>query len=193
MKINFISDGQCFNNKEANFIYGLAANPFHVGHLDVIKELLKIKGSMIHIVISKNHAYGKKLADYNLRKKVLLSLLNRNLNEDDLDRLIVDDVEEKISKDGVIYSVDLKHYYEKNFPNKNYVWVFGEDNCNDENLKKFKDHEELIQWEILKIKETIPLHSTLIRKWIEDKDIFHLKEIYNDEEIVLLVKMYDTL
>lgn len=189
--IKFIENGALFDNQNINFIYGLAGNPAHIGHIEVIKELLKVKGANIHIVLSKRHAFGKKLLSYSDRKYILNSLLKDHFNSKDMKRIITNDVELLIEKDEPIYSYDLMNYYLKNYKGYRFAWVFGEDNCSDEMIKKFKNYEDIIKWEILKIKETLFIRSTDIRNYLKKNDIESLDKIYNKNIVKFLIEKRD--
>lgn len=167
--------------KNPNFIYGLAGDPPHIGHIQAIKHLLKVKDSIVWVILSASHAYGKKMAPYFIRKDWLNTLIfNTNiLNENEKSRIIFKDIELEILEEDcskkTVYSIDLKQYLEKKY-NKNFVWAFGIDNVNEDNIKKFKDYKSIIEWSIFCIPEFFSLHSTEIRKEIKNKNYVFLEQ-----------------
>lgn len=188
--INFIEDKNLFKDKKIDFIYGITGNPVHVGHIDVVKELLTNKDAIVHVVLSKKHAFNKRLYPYKYRKLLLEMLLKRFFSNEDKRRIIIEDVELKINKKDAIYSIDIMKYYKLNYKNKKFVWAFGEDNCNEDNIKKFKDYKKLIEWDIFKIKEKTPIHSTKIRELIKESNKKELKKFYTTKELDVIEKYF---
>lgn len=194
--MNFIKNIDVFSGKGVDFIYGLAGDPPHIGHLQAIKYLLKLNDSHVWVVLSASHAYGKKTAPYVIRKEWLEILIFNNdiLSSDEKSRIILKDIELDIIKDkqkSIVYSFDLKEYFEEYYENKNFVWAFGEDNTTEENIKKFKFYEKIIEWDILIIPEFFSLHSTQIRKEIRNNNTVFLKESLTEKlayEIIKWVK-----
>lgn len=180
--MNFIKNINTFEGKKVNFIYGLAGDPPHIGHLQAIKYLLKINTSHVWVILSASHAYGKKTAPYDIRKDWLYSLIFNTtiLSNDEKNRIIFEDIEPNILKEKkdnkAVYSIDLKTYFEKNYKNEYFVWAFGQDNTTEENIKKFKSFEKVIEWPIFSIPEFFFLHSTQIRREIRNNNIQFLKE-----------------
>lgn len=179
--MKFIKNIDVFSGRDIDFIYGLAGDPPHIGHLQAIKYLLKSRSSNVWVVLSASHAYGKKTAPYNIRKEWLETLIFNNiiLNEEEKSRIILKDIELDIIENKynkIIYSVDLKIYLDEFYKNKNFVWAFGEDNATEENIKKFKSYEKIIEWPIIVIPEFFSLHSTQIRKEIRNNNFYFLKE-----------------
>lgn len=187
--MNFIEDIKVFSDRKVNFIYGLAGNPMHIGHVDVIKRLLEVKDAKVHIVLSKKHAFGKNMLPYDVRSKIIKLMLNDYLNKEELSRLILSDIEEKINKESPIYSVDIKRFLEKENKDCFYVWAFGEDNCKESNIKKFKNYEEVVEWDIFKVKENIKVHSTIIRDLVLNNNFEEIEKLTSNSVSSLLKEL----
>lgn len=191
--MNFIKNINIFSGNKVNFIYGLAGDPPHIGHLHAIKYLLKLKDCHVWIILSASHAYGKKTAPYHIRKEWLENLIFESniLSEDEKTRIFLKDIEPEIIKErqkSVVYSVDLKEYFERLYTGETFVWAFGEDNTTEENIKKFKSYQEIIKWPIFSIPEFFSLHSTQIRCEIRKENINFLKEYLTDKLAYKIVK-----
>lgn len=141
-------------------LFGITANPAHLGHLEVIKEASK---NIDEVWVSPVwvHPFGKKFIDYNLRKKMLIDMIN----EFNLTNVFVKDLDKDFFelKNETVYSYFLLKHLKENY-NYNFKLIIGEDNYKI--FDRFKYSKEIIEEFGLIIIEDKGHHSTDIRNMI---------------------------
>lgn len=89
-------------------IFGGAFDPFHSGHLHVIRQTLE-HAKRVMVVPSYAHPYGKQMAPFELRSRWLVDSLDEWLLDHEYPRVTVSAVEKHLASvsDSPVYSCDL--------------------------------------------------------------------------------------
>lgn len=138
-------------------IFGSAFNPPSLGHLSVIKRLSHF--DRILLVPSFAHAWGKQMADFDLRCEWVSDFIDDARCEN----LELYREEETLSDDKGVTTWALLNHIQNQYPNSELTFVIGPDNF----LKfgKFHRAEDILQrWNVLACPETVPVRSTEIRE-----------------------------
>ena len=160
-------------------IYGLAANPPHRGHWGCIQNLVS-RGYKVLVVPSYSHAFGKKMAPFDLRVK-WLRMAGVNFQEIK-DFFLIWDIEKELYKDGApIYSIDLLDYLKRTV-GISAVLAVGPDNAKKEVFSKFKNYEKInSEYGVVVVPEAIDIRSTWIRTQIKENRPEFVKEYLGEE------------
>lgn len=152
------------NNKPRVGIYGGAFNPPHAGHARVIRQALESLDQVL-IVPSFAHGFGKEMVDFDLRldwcESMAMAMRKAGYN------VMVEDIESELGMmtGKPVYTWDMLNAVQVRLclePGQ-MVFLIGEDN--KDNIAKFyKATELLATYEIMVIKETLPVHSSLIKE-----------------------------
>ena len=146
-------------------IFGVTANPVHLGHLRVV-EYSSQQADQIWITPVFQHPFGKKFVDYPLRKKMLELLFEEfpvpNAKIMELDR----DYWEKYDK--MVYSYDLLVYLKEQYPQHNFKLIIGEDNYQPQVWTKFYNYQEIEKEFGLIVVPDNGAHSTNIREMLKN-------------------------
>ncbi len=146
-------------------VFGSAFNPPHMGHADVINQVLAVFDRVI-VVPSFTHAFGKTMAAYSLRLNLAQILVSSH--PDWQQRVIVSDVEQTIAtkKSGnePVYTFDVLSKLEALRPSDKLVFVVGPDNAAPDTWAKFYKANEIDErWGRWEAQERKKIRSTAIR------------------------------
>ena len=151
-------------------IYGGAFNPPHAGHASVVAKALETLDQVI-IVPSFAHGFGKQMADFDLRldwvETMAMAMRVDHYN------VMVDDIEFDIGmQTGLpVYTWDMLNALQIRLclePSQ-MVFIIGEDN--KDNLSKFYKAQAILDtYEIMVVRETLSVHSSLIKERIKIGD-----------------------
>lgn len=153
-------------------IYGLAANPPHIGHWACVRFLVG-EGFNVLITPSYSHAFGKDMAPFLMRVDWLeragseLGLLDGSAvvwrGEADYVRAAVD---HQVVQ-GPVYSIDILRWAQKcGYKAK---LAIGPDNADPHMFCKFKDHAVILaEYGVVILPETHKVRSTFIRENIHN-------------------------
>lgn len=171
-------------------IYGGAFDPFHNGHLEVVKLILP-KVERLFVTPSYSHAFGKNMAPFDLRYSWVEQSINKAFaNEKFQNKVLVSDAEKDIGmlKDGSIYTIDVLQYFEEkyNLEKKEIAYIIGEDNV--VNMPKFKDYEKIKEYSLIVIPEQHKYkHSSELKRELSIKG---LQNQVNDTIIQDIISHY---
>jgi nicotinate (nicotinamide) nucleotide adenylyltransferase len=104
------------NKAQRIAVFGGSFNPFHNGHLAVVKCLLP-EFDEVWVVPCYKHAFGKNLVPAEHRLEMARLAVKK------LDKVKVSDVE--VKKKQTSYTVDTLEQLNKEFPNKRFYWVIN--------------------------------------------------------------------
>ena len=76
-------------------LFGITANPPHVGHCKVI-ELALEKLDKIYISLVYSHPFGKKIIDYNQREIMLKLILSNYFDKNQLKHILITNIEKNM-------------------------------------------------------------------------------------------------
>ena len=156
-------------NQQQVAVFGSAFNPPHLGHADVMHQVLQHTSSLI-LVPSYQHAFGKKMMPFSLRLQMLQAML-KDLNLEK--RVLVSEIERDIAKrqseagktSQAIYTYDVLEALEAELATDKLVFVVGPDNAAPETWRKFYRAEELTKrWELWAAEERLPVRSSGLRE-----------------------------
>lgn len=142
-------------------LFGITANPPHLGHLAVINEALK-EVDEVWVSLVFKHPFGKNFIDYDDR----LKMLNLLLEKADLSRVKIKEIDKQYFDlyNKIPYSYNLLSLLKKDDPEKDFKLIIGEDNYKKEVWEKFYEHEKIEEnFGLVIIKDT-GLHSTNLRE-----------------------------
>jgi nicotinate-nucleotide adenylyltransferase len=153
------------NRSNTIAVYGGAFNPPHQGHAQVIRHLAA-DHTRVLVVPAYRHGHGKVMAPFNLRcqwlKQMLSAMRLPNVELDECESLLGQDA------DKPVFTWDLLTFLasRERVSSAELSFVIGEDNV--ATLPRFYRAKELQeQFGILVVNETIGVHSTQIRRQIE--------------------------
>jgi len=171
-------------------IYGGAFDPFHNGHLEVVKLVLP-KVERLFVTPSYSHAFGKNMAPFDLRYSWVEKSINKAfLNTAFEHSVLASNAEENIGrlKDGPIYTIDVLEFFEEkyNLEKKEIAYIIGEDNV--VNMPKFKDYEKIKEYSLIVIPEQHKYkHSSELKRELSIKG---LQNQVNDTIIQDIISHY---
>lgn len=169
-------------------IFGITANPPHMGHIQAIMDALE-QCDEVWVSPVFAHAFGKNFIDYDSRlmmlemifKEMIPSLFNKRVFIKQLDR----EIYELIQKTP-IYSYDVLAFASKMNTNINFKLVIGEDNYKKEIWTKFYKNKEIEnEFGVIICKEKKVVHSTQIRNVLKE-----IKNIKQKEENKYYLEKY---
>ncbi|MCL9780090.1 nicotinate-nicotinamide nucleotide adenylyltransferase [Vibrio sp. S4M6] len=145
-------------------VFGSAFNPPSLGHKSVIESLSHF--DTILLIPSICHAWGKHMADFELRCKLVEAFI-RDLN---LLNLELSRIEESLYKPGEsVTTFDVLENLQKIYRTDDITFVIGPDN-----FVKFnqfcKADEIMTRWSVLACPEKLAVRSTLIREKLSKKE-----------------------
>lgn len=153
-------------------IFGITANPTHVGHINVMNSAIELGLDQVWVVPSFSHplkgssivSYEHRVAMCELTMSEMLSAQNKaRIKLVELEQVVSESLYDNTGKPTAVYTIDLMRWLEKKFPSDTFVLVFGEDNI--EGVKKYKCYDELkSKWDIVFIAEVVKCHSSYIRE-----------------------------
>lgn len=154
--------------KQKVAIFGITANPPHAGHMQAAIGALESVDE-VWIVPSVAHALKSDVLDYEHRVRLCELVRQDFLTTQQQSQIKVVELELVLAKNenDKVYTIDLMRWASEKFSSVDFVMLFGQDN--KENIKKYKDYEELKRgWEVMFANEIIPIHSSDIRRQLED-------------------------
>jgi nicotinate-nucleotide adenylyltransferase len=141
-------------------IFGITANPPHIGHIKVILEAAK-QLDEVWVTPVFYHPFKKKMVSYKDRVK-MLSLL---LIEMDIKNIYIKELDKEYFEkmNEMVYSYNLLNYLKEKYQDINFKLILGEDNKKKEVWERFFKFKELEkEFELIIIKD-MGNHSTDIR------------------------------
>lgn len=157
-------------------VFGSAFNPPHLGHKDVIEQLLP-NFDMVFLVPAFAHAFGKAMESYEHRCAMLEKFVLEFFDGDS--RLIINYIEQDIAQtkeEGApIYTWDVMTTLREYHENVDLSFVIGPDNKAVWN-KFYKADDIEQEFELFYAEERKPMRSTLCRTLLNNE----LKEVVGD-------------
>jgi nicotinate-nucleotide adenylyltransferase len=152
-------------------VFGSAFNPPHLGHMDVVRQCLPHVDQVL-IVPSAQHPFGKKMAAFDLRLKMLRIILQETFNNPD--NIIVSRIENTLrhSTDKPIYShtllCSLLADALSHGQQAEYRLVLGPDNLEEQQWSRFFRHQDITQqFGVLAVKQRLAVRSTPLRALLQ--------------------------
>lgn len=159
-------------------VFGSAFDPIHLGHIDCIRQILG-QYDLIAVVPSFDHAFGKQMADFDLRIKSVKRAIEEEFSQDE-NRIVVLDIERRIAankQSEPIYTFDVLSALSKKFGTDDIEFVVGPDNAAPEQWSKFYRAEEVLtRWGLKAVNERTKIRSSMIRKMIANNDAWEAIE-----------------
>lgn len=145
-------------------VMGSAFNPPSLGHKDVIRQALK-QCDEVWLVPSFRHAWGKSMAPYEQRCQMVKAFLN-DLNDP---RVRLYAIEHEIAGDAPVYSYDLLCALQSRITQSDTLYLLiGPDNAAA--FERFHKADEIKKkWQLMVVKERVPMRSTTIRHAIQNQ------------------------
>jgi nicotinate-nucleotide adenylyltransferase len=146
-------------------VYGTAANPPHLGHMDCLAQLLALDYKIIYFLPSAGHAFGKAVKPFASRLAMAELLVAEQFPGER--RIRVSGLEADIARsapDGRVYSIDVLERLRAVHPQAELHLALGPDNATPEVFRRFKSYERLEKaFGIVTLAERIHVRSTWIR------------------------------
>lgn len=152
---------QTKNNKRQIAIFGSAFNPPTLGHLSLLEKLSHF--DLVLLVPSFSHAWGKKMADFDLR----CYWIELFIKDAKLANLSLCTDEKHIFSGDAVTTWALLSHLENQYSNADLSFVIGPDNLINFN-KYYRAKDILSKWNILSLPETVNIRSTHIRAALEN-------------------------
>jgi len=129
-----------FKDPKKILVFGGAFDPFHLGHLKVIENLLiKQMADEVWLVPAGLHPFEKKVANDQHRLKMIeLGLLK--LDPQLLAKVKINDNE--LNKKGVGFTFDTLNFFQTQYPDWTFKFVIGSDNL--DSFHKWNEYQQLI-------------------------------------------------
>jgi len=149
-------------------VFGSAFNPPTRGHQDAIENAMHARNGVDRILLvpSFKHAFGKFMADYEVRVAMLEAFVQDLADS----RIELCTIEEVLYQEGKpVYTWDVLLHLEQSLPsNTQLSFVIGPDNA--KNWHKFYKAAEIQQrWHLLEVPERKAIRSTLVRESLKHK------------------------
>lgn len=153
-------------------IYGLAANPPHVGHWSCVRFLVD-QGFNVLITPSYSHAFGKDMAPFLMRVDWLeragleLGLLDGSASVWCGEADCVKSLTGQAADGSPVYSIDILRWAQKcGYKAK---LAIGPDNADPQMFSKFKDYAVIAsEYGVVVLPETYKVRSTFVRENIHN-------------------------
>lgn len=159
---------QCSSVPRKVAVFGSAFNPPHCGHEDVLLQVAQWADAVV-VVPNFSHAFGKQMAEYALRLRLVQALVEGLAPE----RLAgcsvqVSDIEQRMAskqcEPAPIYTYDVLVELQKLYPNSELTFVVGPDNADPAVWNRFYRAQEILQqFSIWPAEERLSVRSTAIR------------------------------
>lgn len=146
-------------------VYGSAVNPPHLGHLDVVDQLLDLVDEVV-LVPCASHAFGKTMAPFEHRLAMTQALMTQAA---DPARVRVLDIERQLAletggKPVYTYNLLARLAADDPRPGVRYVCAFGPDNVRPDVWAKFyRSQDILTDFGRIEVIERRSVRSTLVR------------------------------
>lgn len=169
-------------DKQHIAVFGSAFNPPHLGHADVIEQVLQHTSQLV-LVPCFQHAFGKQMMPFALR----LDMLNAMLSDLNMAHLVtvseverdIADTQRRAAGDALapVYTFHVLEALERQLATNRLVFVVGPDNARAETWRRFYKADELIQrWQIWAAQERLPIRSTAIRRKLANHESLDTRE-----------------
>lgn len=156
-------------------VFGSAFDPIHFGHIDCLQQIQN-EYELIIVVPSFAHAFGKQMADYDLRVQSVTSAVNEACDSF-ANRVLVSDIERVIAQqkqNSPVYTFDVLLAIAEKFGTDDLDFVVGPDNANPTQWARFYRSKDILQrWGIKAVEERCNIRSSLIRNMISDNESLH--------------------
>ncbi|MBX2857678.1 MAG: adenylyltransferase/cytidyltransferase family protein [Cellvibrionaceae bacterium] len=180
-------------NKNHIAVFGSAFNPPHLGHADVIQQVLQHSSQLV-LVPCFQHAFAKKMMPFEFRLEMLSAMLS-DLNIAHLVK--VSQIEREIAhrqrRPGEalppVYTFQVLEALERELGSSQLVFVVGPDNARPETWSRFYKADEISQrWQIWPAQERLPIRSTAIRRKLANNEA--LDTAHCTQGVIQLLKGY---
>ncbi|PWK49866.1 nicotinate-nicotinamide nucleotide adenylyltransferase [Pleionea mediterranea] len=139
-------------------ILGSAFNPPTLGHLDLIRQAVN-ELDWVYLVPSFAHAFGKQMADYQLRADMVRAFIA----DHKLERVSLLLCEHELAGNGPVYTYDVLNWLECQYAYDSLHFIIGPDNA--KNWSKFHKAKQIQKrWSVFIGKERQAIRSTYIRQ-----------------------------
>ena len=174
-------------SKKKVAVLGSAFNPPTKGHQDVVNQCLAAGFDEVWLVPAYAHAFGKKMADYDHRVK-LVEAFCKDINDP---RVMVCAVEKAISETkeeaAPVYSIDLMKHLQTTHPDYTLSLILGPDNA--EKFDEFFDSAALREhFAPFVAEERLSIRSTIIRAALAEEAAETIKEMVTPGVFYLLTE-----
>lgn len=146
-------------------VYGAAANPPHMGHMDCLAQLLELGYDRIYFLPAVSHAFGKTMKSLERRMVMAELLVAERFPEEK--RIIVSGLEAGVlraSPNERVYSIDVLEHLRMIHPDADIHLALGPDNADPAVFRRFKAHERLaMEFGVVPLQERLHVRSTKIR------------------------------
>ncbi len=114
----------------------MSANPPHLGHLQIAKEVLRKKiVDEVWLIPCLFHPFEKKLIGWKHRWNMVKLMSGEKIKACDIE----------FKKGGVSYTIDTVLVLKKKFPHRRFFWIIGSDIIKNKEYKKWKNWKKLIK------------------------------------------------
>lgn len=168
-------------------IFGVTANPVHLGHYAAIKTAAEQLDEVWATPVYK-HPFGKKFVDYELRKEMLELMLK----EFPLQKVKVMELDREYFEvhEQMVYSYNLLSYLKSKYPEHDFKLVVGEDNYKPEVWQKFYKYAEIDKEFGVVVVPDKGFHSTQIRAMLNNGQSVEQLVGKKVEALILEHKLY---
>jgi nicotinate-nucleotide adenylyltransferase len=146
-------------------VYGTAANPPHLGHMDCLAQLLTLGYELIYFLPSAGHAFGKSMKPLVQRLAMAELLVAERFPGER--RIRVSGLEAELASsapDRRVYSIDVLEHLRTVHPQAELHLAVGPDNAAPEVFRRFRAYQRLAEeFGVITLKERMPVRSTGIR------------------------------
>ena len=142
-------------------IFGSAFDPPHLGHIDVIKQVIDHYDLLI-LVPSAAHAFAKVMSPFATRVAMLEALVAEQLPTNQSNLLISQIELDLMQPEKPVYTWDVLHAIQSEYPEAALDFIIGPDNVS--NWDKFYRSAEIAEkFTVVEAKQNIPIRSILCR------------------------------
>jgi nicotinate-nucleotide adenylyltransferase len=153
-------------------VFGSAFDPIHFGHIDCLQQI-KNTYERIIVVPSYAHAFGKQMADYDLRMQSV-ALAVKETCDAFVNRIVVSDIERTIAQqkqDSPVYTFDVLRAIAEKYGTDDIDFVVGPDNADPMQWARFYRSQDILKrWGIQPVKERCKIRSSFIRQRLSENN-----------------------
>ncbi len=164
-------------------IYGAAFDPPHLGHMDVVHQLLQ-QFDQVLLIPSARHAFGKQMSSYQKRLQMLQTIIAEQFPKhgNEYNRVTISTVEQQLltADPGrkAVFSFDLLTVLQDEMPDAKLTLVIGPDNARPETWAKFYRNQDIeANFSRYIAQERVAARSTLCRQLIAENNFTELEQI----------------
>jgi nicotinate-nucleotide adenylyltransferase len=171
-------------------IFGVTANPIHLGHWKAIQSSLK-EADEVWVSPVFTHPFGKKFIDYDIRKLMIQEFFK----EFPLKGVVLKELDKDYYQkfNDTVYSFNLLSFLKTKYPEHNFKLIIGEDNIKPEVWNKFYMHNEIINDFGVIIAKDDGCHSTQIREMLHNKKNVSALVGKNVQQIITDKNLYQNI